>query len=143
MAVVMMPYTYYNITGLARGQSYYIRVTAHNSLGYGAHSHSYLFAPREQAGAVYKPAMAVATQAADLVTYARSLNVTWGYPQLRKSDPVGDGGLGDVSGYVVEWARQPFASFTPTVQDITIQCDNLTIPFQYFRLQLQVLFTHL
>ena len=52
-------------------------------------------------------------------------------------DVVGDGGLGDVSNYLVEWSKQPFTVFTPTVQTITINCNNLTIPFQRFRLRAQ------
>ena len=31
-------------------------------------------------------------------------------------DVVGDGGLGDVSSYLVEWSKQPFTLFAPTVQ---------------------------
>ena len=52
-------------------------------------------------------------------------------------DVVGDGGLGDVGSYLVEWSKRPFSQFTPTVQTITIQCDNLTVPFQRFRLRAQ------
>ena len=44
--------TYYNITGLKQGVEYYIRVTAHNSLGYGSPSLSYPFIPVQQPGVV-------------------------------------------------------------------------------------------
>jgi len=138
-AVLLLPQVNYNITGLTRGTTYWIRATAHSSLGYGAVSASYPFTPREKAGAPFSPQLVVSTQATDLMTYARSLNVTWGYPQLLPydGDVVGDGGLSDVSSYLVEWSKQPFSQFTPTVQTITIQCNNLTIPFQRFRLRAQ------
>ena len=134
-AVVHAPQTYYNITALTRGTQYYIRVVAHNSLGYGAPSLSYPFTPHQPAGAPYKPLLAAASQATDLQTYARSLNLTWGYPEriVAEGDLVGDGGLADVAGYVVEWARRPFAQFTPTVQNISIRCNNLTVAFHRFR----------
>ena len=83
--LLLLPQVNYNITGLTRGVAYWIRATAHSSLGYGSVSASYPFTPHEKAGAPMSPQLVVSTQARDLMTYARSLNVTWGYPQVGSS----------------------------------------------------------
>jgi hypothetical protein len=128
---------YYNITSLTTGVTIYIRVVAHNSLGYGAKSLSYPFKPRQQPGVVVSPALNLAFAALDLVTYARSLNVSWIYPMIMASEGalVGDGGV-PVTSYLVEWSKQAFSTVTPTVQNITIVCGNLTNPSARFSLNL-------
>jgi hypothetical protein len=118
--------TYYNIIGLAMGQTYYIRVFAHSSIGYGAPSEPQTFIPMQQPDAPSKPRLKVAENAIDLVTYARSVNVSWSYPSISGLDLVGDGGDA-VNSYLVEWSRIPFSSIIPNVQSIAITSLSLNV----------------
>ena len=65
--------TQYNITGLTMGNTYYIRVVAHHTGGYGEPSSSYPFKPQQQSDPPFEPSLFTADFADDLVTYARSL----------------------------------------------------------------------
>ena len=129
--------TYFNITGLSQGTPYYIRVVAHNSLGYGEPSLSYPFKPTQQPGVVKEPTLGLANDALDLVTYATSLNVSWYYPMIMSSegDLVGDGG-DPVTSYLIEWSTSPFTAVTAMVQNISIPCQNASDPSQTFSLSL-------
>jgi len=113
-AEVQQPTNYYNITGLTMGVTYYIRVTAHHTGGYGQPSSSYAFKPHQQPDAPYKPTLAFAVDSLDLVTYARSLNVTWNYPVIDPTDLVGDGG-DSITDYIIEWSKEPFYYCFPTI----------------------------
>jgi len=111
----------YNIAGLITGTTYYIRVIAHSTAGYGKASLSYPFIPRQQPDAPYAPAVSVAANAPNLISFARSVNVSWEAPQIISPDLVGSGGNA-VNGYLIEWSKAPFADFVGTVQVISLPC---------------------
>ena len=111
--------TTYEISGLTMGTKYYIRVTAHHTLGYGAASNVYPFWPHQQPDPPQNPTLSASTTATDMVTYATSLTAEWEYPLIEDPDLVGDGG-DTVTGYVVEWSKADFSTLTPTVHTITL-----------------------
>jgi len=112
----------YNISGLLMGQHYFVRVFAHNTGGYGQPSHSYPFKPHTQPDAPYQPALFV-SKSSDSTTFATSLVVSLDYPKIDGPDKVGDGG-DPVTDYYIEWSKIPFSQLTPTVQMITLTCEN-------------------
>jgi hypothetical protein len=73
---------YFNISGLNMGETYYIRVFAHSSIGYGSASETYSYVPMQQPDSPSKPTLKVAEDSSELVVYARSLNVSWQYPAI-------------------------------------------------------------
>jgi len=127
-------YTYYNITSLVMGQTYFIRVTAHHSGGYGAPSSSYPFKPMQQPDPPSDPALSISSEASTLLGYSTTLTVTWDYPSIANPYQVGDGG-DPVTGYVVEWSKIPFDMLSPTIQDIHIPCADAA-RFQRFAVRL-------
>lgn len=131
---------YYNITGLKIGTWYYVQVTAHHTGGYGLPSPSYGFKPYQQPDPPFSPKIAPAYDATDLVTFARSGNVTWSPPRVSGPDLVGDGG-DYITGYVIEWSKVPFSRLIPTIQNISIRCDNHTV-LHTFRLSLTTQNSH-
>ena len=126
-ASVVVSNTYFNITGLAMGQVYYIRVFAHSSIGFGWASETAWFIPIQQPDPPSNLVLRVAVDAVDLMTYATSLNVSWTYPSIVVGGPdlVGDGG-DSVTSYLVEWSRAPFSQLTPSIQrvDVTTPAAN-------------------
>src|SRR5207302_1489996 len=118
-AVVSTPTMEYWITGLTMGTWYYIRVTAHHTLGYGTPSNVYPFKPHQQPDGPQTPELHTSDDAADLSTYARSLTVDWSYPKISGPDLVGDGG-DSVTSYMVEWCNTNFSAATLQVQTITL-----------------------
>jgi len=133
----------YQISGLIMGKWYYLRVTAHNSLGYGTPSNVYSFKPHQQPDAPQSPSLGSSTDASDMVIYARSLTARWQYPAILDPDVVGDGGDA-ITGYVVEWSTASFAdSITPTVQKIQLNLGHAaTNDDMSFRLSLTTTNTH-
>jgi hypothetical protein len=92
---------YYNVTGLTMGTTYYIRVIAHHTGGWGTPSDSYPFKPHQQPDAPSNPTLTLATDSTSLVAYARSLTVQWEHPVADNSpDQVANGG-DDVTSYLV------------------------------------------
>lgn len=120
--------TQLNIVGLAMGQTYFIRVFAHTSIGYGPASETYSFVPMQQPDAPRKPVVGTADDAADLATFARSLNVSWTYPAILGPDLVGDGGDAVIS-YLVEWSRLPFSSIVPSIQQVSVSYTSINSTF--------------
>jgi hypothetical protein len=128
--------TYYNITSLTMGHTYYIRVIAHSTAGYGESSSTYAFTPRQQPDAPFAPAVGVASYAPNMTAYATSLNVSWQHPQISSPDLVGGGGS-PVLQYLVEWSKLPFSAMTPTVIVIDLHCVGYSASFtQGFQLSL-------
>ena len=113
----------YNITGLSMGVTYYIRVFAHSSIGFGSPSAVYSFIPIQQPDPPFSPFLRMADGASSLIDFATSLNVSWKYPAVFGPDEVGDGGNA-VTSYLVEWASAPFSEALPTIQQIELSTSS-------------------
>ena len=101
----------YTIARLTRGQDYYMRVTAHNSLGYGTPSDVYTIKPFRSADAPAKATIAARDSSADADERGTSLSVEWDVPAIDGGDPI--------TKYMIEWSREPWHFYTPSVQKVT------------------------
>jgi hypothetical protein len=113
----------YQVTGLTMGQTYWIRVVAHHTGGYGAPSDAFPFRPHVQPDPPQHPVVTRSADATSNILYARSLNVTWGYPQIDTVDLNGAGG-DSITAYLIEWSQQSFETLVPQVQEIQYICSN-------------------
>ena len=109
----------FNITNLSMGVTYYIRVFAHTSIGFGSSSAVYSFIPIQQPDPPLNPSLQTADGSTSLVEFATSLNVSWSYPAVFGPDEVGDGG-NTVASYLIEWAKLPFSAAVPTIQSVVL-----------------------
>ena len=114
----------FNITNLSMGVTYYIRVFAHTSIGFGSPSAVYSFIPIQQPDPPLSPGLRTADDSTSLVEFATSLNVSWSYPAVFGPDQVGDGGNA-VTSYLVEWAKIPFSAAVPTIQSLVLTTTSL------------------
>jgi hypothetical protein len=120
---------FYNITGLAMGTRYFVRVTAFNSLGYGE--------PADYVDAVPcvspdPPGIPTSMSRISLDSnkpseqMATSLQVKWTAPFVSEKFEDDNGNGGDaITKYAVEWSRRPFTSFNKTIQTITVRCPGV------------------
>ena len=103
----------YNIKRLTKGQQYYVRVTAHNHLGYGTPADALIMKPYRAADAPALPVvLRVRDSSIDADERGTSVEVAWNKP----SDDGGDA----ITKYMVEWSREPFTTpnFVKVVQTI-------------------------
>jgi hypothetical protein len=99
----------YTITPLVQGTTYYVRVTAHNTLGYGAPSLVHSSKPQDEPTRVNVPELSVYDD--DDANVGTSLRVTWNAPD--------DDGGDDITHYRVEWATENWPVYTNwTVQRV-------------------------
>jgi hypothetical protein len=102
----------YEISGLTTGSSYYVRVSAHNELGYGpVRVSSYFVVPAGKSGT---PASISFSLASTQVTPVTTSDVTWAATTTNGGTPV--------SGYLVEWF-EPLTS-VPEVQLVQFIASN-------------------
>ena len=122
------------IENLVMGENYHVRVTAHNSLGYGESSAKYPGRPRKMPTS---PASVTLTNMdADLVSeyeMGTSLKVTispplGGYDEGQGGDPVDK--------YRIEWSRLPWTDRVKEVQTLTSTENVNPDDFAKFRLEM-------
>ena len=119
----------YVIDGLDQGTTYYIRITARNSLGYGTPTSTLASVPMKSASAPTNVALsALSTEDVnDTAKLGTSLLVDFSTP----SDMGGD----TASAYRIEWSSTPWSEFRREVQRIETSIDSGTVGGN-FRLQL-------
>jgi hypothetical protein len=127
---VNAPTMTYDITGLTMGTQYYVRVTAHNTGGYGTPANSVPAKPMQVSDPPFDPTLS-ALSTADGATAAQvgtSLKVDWSAPTLDSSngDLVGNGG-DDVDKYLIEWSKVDWSSYTDTVMQISVNASGFII----------------
>ena len=125
------------IGSLDMGTQYFVRVSAHNSGGFGEPTNSVPVKPMTRPDPPYEPVLSRVTldylelnPDNNLSTSARigtSLLVSFEPPRLDaengRPDKVGDGG-DDVSEYLVEWSRVSWDEYTHTMIEINIQNED-------------------
>ncbi len=104
----------YVITGLTQGTVYYIRVTAHNTLGYGAVSQTHVAKPHREPSRANLVSLSVLD--ADEPAVGTSLRVGWQSPDDAGGDPI--------THYRVEWAEAAWSTAVTTVQTIRTQATS-------------------
>lgn len=122
------------IDSLHLGTQYFVRVSAHNSAGYGRPSTSVPAKPMTRPDPPYEPTLSSVSreyieiahtdsELSDSALIGTSLLVSWQPPRIDSSDGrpdlVGDGGDA-VSSYLVEWSRLSWDNYNPTIVDISI-----------------------
>jgi hypothetical protein len=113
----------FKIVNLVMGKTYYIRVVAHHTGGYGEPSEAFPFKPRAQPDPPQAPVVSLSQNAGTNELFARSLNVSWSYPQIDSMNENGDGG-DTVTAYLVEWSQESFDQLIPQIQEISYTCSN-------------------
>jgi len=123
------------LESLTMGMQYYVRVSAHNSAGYGAKTSSKPAKPMTRPDPPFEPILSSLSPSqlevfhpvstlSDSAVIGTSLLVSWQPPRLDDSndrpDLVGDGGDA-VSSYLVEWSRIEWLEYLPTEFEIKIQ----------------------
>ncbi|KAL7473049.1 hypothetical protein ACHAXS_013421 [Conticribra weissflogii] len=123
------------IDSLEMGTQYFVRVSAHNSAGYGARTNSIPVKPMTRPDPPYEPVLSAMSSEyiellhpdyglSDIALIGTSLLVSWKPPKVDtingRPDEVGEGGDG-VSSYLVEWSRTPWKDYIPTVYEIRLQ----------------------
>eukprot|EP00985_Skeletonema_marinoi_P002205 scaffold893_cov143-Skeletonema_marinoi.AAC.9 len=125
------------IGSLDMGTQYFVRVSAHNSGGFGEPTNSVPVKPMTRPDPPYEPVLSRVTldylelnPDNNLSTSARigtSLLVSFEPPRLDaengRPDKVGDGG-DDVSEYLVEWSRVSWDEYTHAVIEINLQTED-------------------
>ena len=125
------------VGSLNMGTQYFVRVTAHNSGGYGMPSNSVPVKPMTRPDPPFEPVLSRVTldylelrPGNSLSTSAivgTSLLVSFEPPRVDamngRPDLVGDGG-DDVSEYLVEWSRVAWDAYTHTVIEINLQTED-------------------
>ncbi|GMH48108.1 hypothetical protein TL16_g00218 [Triparma laevis f. inornata] len=113
-----------NVTPLTMGQLYYIKVTAHNSGGYGTSSTVLPATPMQSSDAPYDPTLNMLTtvDGSSATAVGTSLKVAWSAPivDTGNNDLVGTGG-DDITAYRIEWSKVAWSSYTPAVQEISVE----------------------
>lgn len=101
----------YLITDLKMGTEYSVRVSAHNSAGYGQPTDWVIVKPMQSPDPPFSPLITVLPETFSAYDVGTSLEVSWGYPKVDvfngRSDAVGDGG-DPITGYLVEWSTAPW-----------------------------------
>ena len=118
----------YNVTGLAMGVKYYVRVTAHTSAGYGNAAGAKEAVPMQSADPPFGPALQTLSTLSGAYSAAEvgsQLSLTWAPPlvDVPGGDLVGPGGDG-VDAYLVEWSKKPWARYEPQVAVVTVVRDD-------------------
>ena len=128
------------IDSLDMGTQYFVRVSAHNSGGFGEPTNIVPVKPMTRSDPPYEPVLSrvnldyleLQNPDNDLSTSAKigtSLLVSFEPPRLDaengRPDKVGDGG-DDVSEYLVEWSRVPWDDYTHAVFEIYLQTEDGT-----------------
>ena len=123
------------LESLTMGTQYYVRVSAHNSAGYGAKTSSKPVRPMTKPDPPFEPILSSLSPSqleifhpvsnlSDSAVIGTSLLVSWQPPRVDDSndrpDLVGDGGDA-VSSYLVEWSRKAWSEYLPTEFEIKIQ----------------------
>ncbi|KAF4031961.1 hypothetical protein GN244_ATG16172 [Phytophthora infestans] len=121
-------YDYKLSTGLAMGVTTHIRVTAHNSLGYGPPCDSIAIAPITSSDPPPYPYIILSSLTPmdedDPDVRVSSLRVSFPPPTISQADPNGGGGS-PVTKYLVEWIdTKEFANTIPQVQTISMASDS-------------------
>jgi len=104
----------YNIgagLGLVRGQQYYVRISAHNSLGYGPPADAQIIKPYRSADAPTSVVLSERPVTADADERGTSLDVTWNEPVIDGGDPI--------TQYLIEWSKLAWDTFVKEEQIIT------------------------
>jgi hypothetical protein len=104
----------YTVQPLTAGLTYYVRVTPHNSLGWGAASATHSAVPMRKADAptaVMLRRRTATEVAADASLLGTSIVVSWGLPSNL--------GGAVAQGAIVEWSSTPFSEFQQAVQTVT------------------------
>lgn len=120
----------YIISSLFMGTIYYVRVTAHNSAGYGIPSHSVPVKPMQSPDPPFSPTLSLISST--ITSYPEtgtSLRVEWSPPIIdnhgNRPDDVGDGGDG-IIGYLVEWSKVNWDIFQPTIWEMKLDDSTFT-----------------
>ncbi|KAL7442689.1 hypothetical protein ACHAXH_009869 [Discostella pseudostelligera] len=123
---------------LTMGTQYFVRVSAHNTAGYGAKADAIPVKPMTRPDPPFDPILSRVTTdhlaslntnigLSDSATIGTSLLVMWQPPRIDSSndrpDLVGDGGVA-VSSYLVEWSRVSWDSYSPSVYEIILQTSS-------------------
>jgi len=124
------------IESLTMGTQYFVRVSAHNTAGFGTTTNSVPATPMTRSDPPFEPILSSLTSnslaslqptdssLSDSALIGTSLLCKWQPPRVDSSndrpDLVGDGGS-DVSSYLVEWSRIAFDQYTPTVFEINLE----------------------
>ncbi|RHY24892.1 hypothetical protein DYB25_008383, partial [Aphanomyces astaci] len=107
------------LPALLMGSQYFIRATAHNSLGMGTVSAFQTITPAVTSDPPTQVQLAALDSSALPIDRTTSLVVSWMPPNTALStDLNGNGGV-PITGYLVEWSTVDWSSFTSTVQTIT------------------------
>jgi len=118
----------YDISRLTRGTTYYVRVSAHNSLGYGPPAASIKVKPYRTSDSPNDPVvLKERAMTVDADERGTSLDVTWAAPVIGGGDPI--------TKYLIEWSRTSFDSYTKEIQTVTTQT-NAAAVYGTFRLAL-------
>ncbi|KAL7554112.1 hypothetical protein ACHAWF_017504 [Thalassiosira exigua] len=123
------------ISGLDMGTQYFVRVSAHNTAGFGAPTNGVPVKPMTRPDPPFEPVLSnlspdslaslhPGSSLSDSAIMGTSLLVSWQPPRVDASndrpDLVGDGGDG-ISSYLVEWSRISWDSYSPTVFEIDLR----------------------
>ena len=129
----------YTISQLRTGTTFFIRISARNSAGYGKASSSLIAKPMQSPDPPYSPIISLLS----FLLYnaeerGTMLRVQWQLPEEeineQASSLVGDGG-DKITHYLLEWSKIDWNEFTPTIW--TISFDNETEFLEgYFRVGL-------
>ena len=126
------------LESLRMGTQYFVRVSAHNTAGYGAKPDSIPVKPMTRPDPPFEPILSRVTSEhlstlnttidlSDSATIGTSLLVIWQPPRIDSSndrpDLVGDGGDA-VTSYLVEWSRVSWDSYSPAVYEINLQTSS-------------------
>jgi len=122
--------TEYLIQGLTMGEQYHVRVTAHNSGGYGEPSTALPAKPMTSPDPPHSPTLSMLSVASnDSVAVGTSLLVNWDAPKIDtengRPDEVGNGGDA-ITSYLVEWSKVSWDAYTPTVWELALRDSTLT-----------------
>ena len=120
----------YLIQGLTMGKEYHVRVTAHNSGGYGEPSTALPVKPMTSPDPPHSPTLSMLSiNYHDFVDVGTSLVVDWDAPRTDtengRPDEVGNGG-DTITSYLVEWSKVSWDAYTPTVWELALRDSTLT-----------------
>jgi len=106
---------------------YYIRVTAHNSAGYGIPTNFARAKPMQSPDPPFSPLISISSENSYNVDIVEtSLQLKWSYPKMDSDDEhpdkVGDGG-DQVTSFLIEWSKESWDNFTPSIWNLTIGND--------------------
>lgn len=137
------------LESLTMGTQYYVRISAHNSAGYGAKTSSKPVKPMTRPDPPYELILSSLSPSqlevfhpvsslSDSAVIGTSLLVSWQPPRVDDSndrpDLVGDGGDA-VSSYLVEWSRKAWSEYLPTEFEIKIGLEALSLLSGTFQIQ--------